>query len=117
MIAYTAGIIAGASTTVFPLIYMMNYDRCIAMIQSQNPDFDPADFTHAISHMTPNLLAGIAVVGAVVMLICTLMAAITGLRKLNRESAITTDGKKTLQKAPAQKRSKRSMDTEGETEI
>ncbi len=79
MTAYIVALIVGSLTTVSPLIYLMNYDRCVADILSKQPDFDTAAFSPAI---TPFLAYGITVVGAFVLIVSTVMIAITGLKQL-----------------------------------
>ncbi len=79
MAVYIVALIAGSLTTVSPLIYLMNYDRCVASILSKQPDFDTSAFSPAI---TPFLAYAITVVGAFVLIVSTVMIAITGLKQL-----------------------------------
>ena len=79
MTAYIVGLIAGTVVTVFPLVYLMNFQRCLATIIAQQPDFDPARFDPA---NTVSLVTGVTAVGAVVMMLSIAMIAITGLRQL-----------------------------------
>ncbi len=82
MAAYTAGIIVGAITTVFPMIYLMNYDRCAARILSKQAEFDIAVFQPALP---PSIMWGVIAIGAFVLLVCTTMVAVTGLQRLRAE--------------------------------
>ena len=81
MVAYITGMIVGAVCLVFPLLYLMNLDRCIANILEDNPQANVQAF---LAHTQGGLAVGVAIVGAVVMLVSTLMAAYSGLSALRR---------------------------------
>ena len=113
MAAYIVGLIIGAITTVFPLIYWMNYERCIALVLAHQPDFDVAGFPPAI----PDLLASsVTIIGAVVLLVSTMMIAITGLRQLKPAQEASTPPP-TGENEKQKKEKNGSIDTEEETEI
>lgn len=79
MVAYIVGLIAGSIITVFPLIYLMNVDRCVAMVLQHQPEYSAASFSPSFS---PALASSIAAVGAVILLLSAAMMAITGLKRL-----------------------------------
>ncbi len=78
MVAYIVGMIAGALVTVFPLIYLMNFDWCQALILQQQPNFDLARLDPSYS---VTLASSVTAIGAVVLLLSAAMMAITGLRR------------------------------------
>lgn len=82
MTAYIVGLVAGSIITVFPLIYLMNVDRCVALVLQTQPDFSASNFSPSFS---PALASSIAAVGAVVLLVSITMIAITGLKGLRRK--------------------------------
>ncbi|MFW6457226.1 MAG: hypothetical protein ACOC0A_02945, partial [Planctomycetota bacterium] len=49
MAAYIVGMIVGSIVTIFPLIYMMNFDRCVATYSDA--------FDRRASHVAVGLLA------------------------------------------------------------
>ena len=79
MVVYIVGMITGAVCLVFPLIYVMNFDRAVARILSRNPEFPIESFT---PHISSGLLYIVSLIGAAVLLVCTLMAAIIGASQL-----------------------------------
>ncbi|MFW6044915.1 MAG: hypothetical protein ACOCR1_04140 [Planctomycetota bacterium] len=83
MAAYIVGMIVGGLVTVFPLVYMMNYDRSLALILQQQPDFPAAEFSPAYS---PALATGITTIGAVILLVSVGMMAFTGMQKLREDT-------------------------------
>mgnify|MGYP006288542589 CR=1 FL=1 len=82
MTAYIVGLIVGALVTVFPVIYMMHFDRCVAAVLEAQPEFSPDRFDPSYS---ATLLASVTTVGAVVLLLSIAMIAITGLHGLRGE--------------------------------
>jgi hypothetical protein len=84
MAAYVVGIIAGALVTVFPLIYLMSFDRSLALILQVQPDFDVTRFepSHSLS-----LASSVTAIGAVVLLLSTALMALTTLRRMRRAQA------------------------------
>jgi len=84
MTAYIIGMIAGTVVTVFPLIYLMNFDRCLASILAAQPGFDTARFDPSYSL---GLASSVTAVGAVILLLSAAMMAITGLRHLRPQKA------------------------------
>ncbi|MHC5033998.1 MAG: hypothetical protein ACYTFZ_03075 [Planctomycetota bacterium] len=79
MVAYIVGMITGAICLVFPLIYVMNFDRSVAKILSKNPDFPISTYA---PHVPASLLHIVAIVGAVVLLLSAVMAALSGSMRL-----------------------------------
>jgi len=84
MAGYIVGIIAGAILTVSPLVYLMNYDRCLAAIFQCQVNFNVERFSPS---QTISLASSIAAVGAAVLLISVAMMAITGLRQSRKAAA------------------------------
>ena len=78
MAAYIVGLIVGAICLISPIAYWMNADRCVVSIMGRSPN--------AAAHFTPycsqQLLLGVTVLGAVVLLLSAAMVAFTGLRRL-----------------------------------
>jgi len=81
MAGYIVGMIAGAILTVSPLVYLMNYDRCLAAIFQCQANFNVERFSPS---QTISLASSIAAVGAAVLLISVAMMAITGLRQARK---------------------------------
>jgi Ni/Fe-hydrogenase subunit HybB-like protein len=82
MTAYIVGLVAGSIITVFPLIYLMNVDRCVALVLQTQPDFSVSNFSPSFS---PALASSVVAVGAVVLLVSITLIAITGLKQLRRK--------------------------------
>lgn len=81
MTAYIVGLISGTVCAVFPLVYLMNFDRCLAYVMVKQPEFDASLFIPAAQDLAYSLAA----IGAVVMLISVTMIALTGLRRLKAQ--------------------------------
>ena len=79
MTAYIVGLITGAVVTLFPLVYLMNFQLCLAIIIAQQPGFDPADFDPG---NTVRLATILAFSGTLIMLLSIAMICVTGLRRL-----------------------------------
>ena len=84
MAAYIVGMIVGAVCTIFPLVYLTSLNLCLAIVLTKQPAFEPERFDpfHTVA-----LVVGITVVGAAVLLLSAIMAAITGLRRLRTQGA------------------------------
>ena len=78
MVAYIVGMVVGAVTLIFPLIYMMSFESSRAIALAQNPELQLAPYC------PEGLLIGTCVIGAVVLLLSTALMAFTGLRKIGR---------------------------------
>lgn len=78
MAAYIVGIIMGAITVIFPLIYMMAFELSRAVALSHQPDL------RIQPYFPENILYGTSALGAVVLLVSTALMAFTGLRRLGR---------------------------------
>ncbi len=111
MTAYIVGLVVGALTTVSPLVYMMNYDRSLARILSRQPEFDPAIFSADISS---TLVFGIAAVGVFVLIVSTIMIAVTGLKQL-KNAAISSGTGTGSAAASGEKNAENPLNTEEET--
>jgi len=84
MAAYIVGMIVGTVSLIFPVIYSMHVDTCVAAIITAHPDLSSARFT---PHCPETLLLGTSVLGAVVLLLSAAMMAFTGLRRLRQPQA------------------------------
>ncbi len=113
MIAYTVGMVVGAITAVFPMIYLMNYDRSVAQILSKQAEFDITAFSPAVPQ---SLMTGITVIGVLVLLVCTTMVTITGLRKL-KMSGPAAGPDNSHETSPEENEKDSPIDTEEETAI
>lgn len=82
MAAYIVGLICGTITTIFPLVYLMSFDRSVANIMAQHPDFEPG----RLNPSALTIASGVAAIGAVVLLVCAAMIALTGLKRLRAEA-------------------------------
>jgi len=97
MAAYIVGMITGTVALVFPLLYLMNIDRCVAEILSEQPGAGVAEFLTYSQH---TLAYGIAVVGAVVLVLSTVMAALTGVMRLKERRQILSPSSASAQAPP-----------------
>jgi len=80
MAAYIVGMITGTVALVFPLIYLMNIDRCVAEILTEQSGAEGV--TQFLSYSQHTLAYVIAIVGAAVLVLSTVMAALTGVMRL-----------------------------------
>ena len=92
MTAYIIGLIAGTVCAVSPLLYLMNFDRCLAHIIAEQPQFDPNLFSPAAQGLAYN----IAAIGAVVMLISVAMIALTGLGRIKTQRTKPQSGRESV---------------------
>ncbi|MCK4283276.1 MAG: hypothetical protein KAX44_03080 [Candidatus Brocadiae bacterium] len=79
--AYITGMIAGTIALVFPLLYLMNIDRCVAKILAKDPAANIAGF---LTHTHTSLAYLIAVIGGVVLLMTAVMSVLTGLWQIKQ---------------------------------
>ena len=85
MAAYIVGMITGTVALVFPLLYLMNIDRCVAEILTEQPGASVVEFLTYSQH---TLAYVIAIVGAVVLVLSTVMAALTGVMRLKERQRL-----------------------------
>ncbi|MHC4480596.1 MAG: hypothetical protein ACYS8K_02195 [Planctomycetota bacterium] len=84
MLAYIIGMITGTICLVFPLIYAMSFDRAVAKLLSRQPEFAVESFG---PHVSGGLLYIVAIIGAIVLLISTLLVALSGMTQLKERRA------------------------------
>ena len=75
--------IVGTICLVSPLIYLMHVERCVATLLAAGSGTVEAFLTY--SH--PTLAYGVAVVGAIVLLVSTGLVALMTVRRLPRKEA------------------------------
>jgi len=78
MVAYIVGMITGAICLVFPLVYLMHIDRCVVEVLSAGD----ATVEQFLAHTQHSLAYGTAAVGAIVLLISTVLVALAGTTEL-----------------------------------
>jgi len=84
MASYIVGMICGTVTLIFPLVYLMNYDRCVATVLQFQPRFNTGPFSLTYS---ATLASGVAAIGAVVLIISVAVMALSFLRQSRSQSS------------------------------
>lgn len=79
--AYITGMITGTIALVFPLLYLMNVDRCVAKILADEAGANIAEF---VTHTHTSLAYLIAIIGGVVLLMSAVMSVLTGLWQIKQ---------------------------------
>jgi len=79
MVAYIVGMVTGAVCMVMPLVYAMNVNTCVSNIMASHPEFDATQFA---AYTRPEMLYAIAGIGAFVLILSTILMAVTGFSQL-----------------------------------
>ena len=83
MAAYIVGMITGAICLIFPMVYLMNIDRCmVKVLQAGTPAVE-----QFLANTHAGLAYGTAVVGAIVLLLSAALTALAGGAQLRRHRA------------------------------